>query len=451
MSSWSLDGITLDSRLKVSVPKPARVMRNVVVFFLVVGIFALVVTPWQQTSYGEGRVLAYSAVDRQQRIDAPIDGRVLKWYVTEGTRVKEGEPIVDLTDNDPQILARLESERTAIHARVVAAKAKLEALESKMGSVRDSREHALNAAKARVKMATQKVASAEQSVEAADANRITARKNIDRQRSLFEQGLASQRAKELAELDMAKADAELRKAEAALVEAQEEKLSKDHDLTTLGNTTTASIADARASMASAESDIAKGEADLARIDVRLARQSTQSIKASRDGTIFRIIANAHVGEIVKAGDMLAVIVPETEDRAVELLIDGNDVPLISLGQHVRLQFEGWPAIQFSGWPSVAVGTFGARVKLVDPTDDGKGKFRIVVVPDGDWPPPAYLRQGVRAHGWVLLGRVRLGYELWRRMNGFPPTVERPNQFVKDKPKSTTKSVDNVKDDGEKEE
>jgi hypothetical protein len=30
---------------------------------------------------------------------------------------------------------------------------------------------------------------------------------------------------------------------------------------------------------------------------------------------------------------------------------------------------------------------------------------------------------VRANGWVLLDSVRLGYELWRRFNGFPPTVQ----------------------------
>ena len=38
-------------------------------------------------------------------------------------------------------------------------------------------------------------------------------------------------------------------------------------------------------------------------------------------------------------------------------------------------------------------------------------------PDNRW-----LRQGVRANGWVLLNQVKLGFELWRQFNGFPPTV-----------------------------
>jgi hypothetical protein len=95
---------------------------------------------------------------------------------------------------------------------------------------------------------------------------------------------------------------------------------------------------------------------------------------------------------------------------------------------VRIQFEGWPAVQFAGWPSVAVGTFGGRVAFVDSADDGRGDFRIVVLPDpedGPWPAASYLRQGVLAKGWVLLNQVSLGFEIWRQFNGFPPTTSPP--------------------------
>ena len=65
------------------------------------------------------------------------------------------------------------------------------------------------------------------------------------------------------------------------------------------------------------------------------------------------------------------------------------------------------------------------MRVVDPQDDGHGRFRILVGPDpddSDWPDERYLRQGVRANGWVLLDRVRMGYEIWRQLNGFPPSV-----------------------------
>jgi hypothetical protein len=95
------------------------------------------------------------------------------------------------------------------------------------------------------------------------------------------------------------------------------------------------------------------------------------------------------------------------------------------GSLVRLQFEGWPAIQFMGWPSVAVGTFGGEVIAVDATDDGQGRFRIVVAPDAEdaaWPGTRWLRQGVRTKAWVLLRQVPLWSEIWRQLNGFPPVV-----------------------------
>ncbi len=91
-----------------------------------------------------------------------------------------------------------------------------------------------------------------------------------------------------------------------------------------------------------------------------------------------------------------------------------------------MQFEGWPAIQFSGWPSVAVGTFGGEVVSVDSRDNGKGKFRVLVRPDPQdraWPAERFLRQGVRANGWVLLNQVPLWFEVWRQLNGFPPVVD----------------------------
>ena len=65
-------------------------------------------------------------------------------------------------------------------------------------------------------------------------------------------------------------------------------------------------------------------------------------------------------------------------------------------------------------------------RLSTPADDGRGDFRIVVVPDpedGPWPAASYLRQGVLAKGWVLLNRVSLGFEVWRQFNGFPPTTD----------------------------
>ena len=194
------------------------------------------------------------------------------------------------------------------------------------------------------------------------------------------------------------------------------------------------VAKAEIDVAKTREEISKIKNELAKLETQLARQETQEVVAPRDGYIMRLVAYDK-SVIVKQGDPLFTIVPETDKPAVQVWVNGNDAPLISPGRHVRLQFEGWPAAQFSGWPSVAIGTFGGQVALVDPTDDGAGKFRVVVVPDDNdapWPDFPYLRQGVRVHGWVLLDQVPLGYEVWRRMNGFPPSLKSKGDMEKAK-------------------
>ena len=187
---------------------------------------------------------------------------------------------------------------------------------------------------------------------------------------------------------------------------------------------TSELEKARSEAAKAQQSMNKADKDLSEMSTKVSRQLSQRVVAQMDGTLTQILPNLGT-QMLKAGDSLCVIVPDTTDQAVQIWLDGNDAPLVSPGRHVRLQFEGWPAVQFAGWPSVAVGTFGGEVVSVDAADNGKGKFRILVRPDTtdqEWPDQRYLRQGVRTNGWVLLNQVPLWFEIWRSMNGFPPTV-----------------------------
>lgn len=403
-------------------PRLARTIARLFGSLLFIVAISLFIVPWQQNSAAHGRVIAFAPLDRQQTIEAPVDGRVVRWHVQEGDRVKEGESLVDIADNDADLMSRLEREKEALNDRIAAAKARTKAVGERIGSLESSRESALQAASSRVRMARDRVKAAQQSVVAAKATNETSEKNLERQRSLFADGLTSKRTVELAELEVAKTHTDVERANAALSAARSEESALESDLTKVRNDASASINDASASRASAQADIASAEAELARMEVRLARQQMQAVKAPRSGTVLRVVAKQG-GEMVKMGEVLASIVPDTDDVAVELWVDGNDVNLVEPGRTVRLQFEGWPAIQFSGWPSAAVGTYGGKVAFVDAADDGHGKFRVVVVPNNpeDWPSKQFLRQGTRANGWILLNRVSLGYELWRQFNGFPPS------------------------------
>ncbi len=408
----------------LAVSKAQRTLARVIVVFILTTIVALTITPWQQNVSGSGRVIAYHPEERTQNIEATVEGRIAKWYVVEGSTVKKGDPIVDLADNDPSIIERLQQERSAALQTISASERRVKSTEDRIRGLELVLNNSVTAARARVQMSIDRVSAAEQSLQAARAALTTARLQIDRQKGLAAKGLTSTRNVELAELDLQQKTAELERAQAALNAAKSEKISLDAELLRTDSDAQSRIDETWATHASAASDVAKAQAELTKVEVRLARQSTMRVTAPIDGTVFRVIARQS-GELLKAGDSIAVLVPRTQNKVVELLMDGNDTPLISAGRKVRLQFEGWPALQFSGWPSVAVGTFGGKVMLVDATDNGYGKFRVLVEPDPDdapWPSQAYLRQGVRANGWVLLNQVALGFEFWRQFNGFPPVI-----------------------------
>ncbi|WP_292930617.1 HlyD family efflux transporter periplasmic adaptor subunit [Novosphingobium sp. PASSN1] len=167
--------------------------------------------------------------------------------------------------------------------------------------------------------------------------------------------------------------------------------------------------------------LAESRAKLQRIDVQVARQSSQLVRAPRAGRIQTVNA-ALSGGVVSAGTILATVVPETATRAVALYVDGRDIALVRPGQHVRLEFEGWPAIQFSGWPSVAQGIFDGRVRALDPTSGPSGLFRVIIDPDPaakPWPDLRFTKLGAKVRGWIQMETVPVGYELWRQLNDFP--------------------------------
>ncbi|WP_150467564.1 HlyD family secretion protein [Francisella sp. SYW-9] len=308
-------------------PSFKKIIFLVLLSIIVVGI-VLGMIPWQQTVDGYGDVTTLSPSERQQNISAPIGGRLGKWYVFEGDRVKKGDPIVEVLDLDPEVVSRLEDEKAAIELGIKS-----------------------------IKLAIKNT-----------------KRNIERHKYLVTKGASTQRVYEQAQMEMV-------------------------------NYT---------------KDLAKANVDLAKVKVQIARQQSRLVRAPANGVIVDRIHGIG-GVIVKATDVLATIVPDSKSRITELWLNSMDIPLVSIGDKVMLQFEGWPAIQFSGWPQVAIGTFEGEIIFISPQNNARGQFKIFVKQSGsrDWPSPEVLRLGTKVHGWVLLNDVSLGYELWRRYNGFP--------------------------------
>jgi multidrug resistance efflux pump len=411
---------------RVRSSRSARDVARTLLVLLVAFAVALAVSPWQQTVAGAGRVIAFAPLERQQTVDAPIKGRIAEWYVQEGTHVVAGDPIVRIVDNDPEYYQRLERQRDAAQRRFDAALLEVRAADDSVAALVRANRSDVTAADLKTAMAQDKYDADARKLDASTAERLAAQLQVDRIRRLEAKGLESTRARELAELSISKAEADVKRAEADLRASQRGVREARANRDKLVDKNESEIQKATKEAQKARAEMSKAEQDLQKIETDLARQGTMTVTAPRDGTVLRLLVAE--GQVqVKEGDALAVIVPDTTDRAVELWVDGNDAPLIAEGRPVRLQFEGWPAVQFVGWPSVAVGTFGGIVAFVDATDDGSGKFRLVVVPDPDdepWPEGRWLRQGVRTNGWIFLNRVSLGFELWRQLNSFPPVVDK---------------------------
>ena len=409
--------------IRIESSRTARNISRILKVLLLITPFALAFLPWRQSISGSGRVVAYAPLDRQLFIDAPLNGRVQEWFVAENTPVKKGDRVARISDNDEQYLDALQAQKVAAEQKMATAKAEVELYGAVAERYGEIREVAIQAARNNVSAADEKVQGQEQERIAAMAARDADAIQFQRQARLAAQGLASRRDGELAEQKSKESTAKSIKSEADLRAARADADAKRAYLAEVTAKAQADIDKSATDTQKALSKLAETRKELQDIDVKIRRQQVQDVYAPRDGIIHRLLVNQGT-EQVKDGEHIAILIPETTDLAVELMIDGNDIPLVDVGDSARLQFEGWPAVQFAGWPSVAVGTFGGEVALVDPTDDGMGKFRILIRPDEDqqWPSQRYLRQGVRAKGWVLLRETRLAFEVWRRLNGFPQSV-----------------------------
>ncbi|RCS43286.1 HlyD family efflux transporter periplasmic adaptor subunit [Bremerella cremea] len=411
-------------------------LANILLGMLLLSIVGMVFVPWQQSAKGTGQVVAYAPQERQQLITAPTKGVVslISPELREGSLVKRGDLILEMEPGAADLVNQLEASLRDLDAKVATAEAKADVYGRNVIDFTEAKLAAVSGADQLIEAAEAKWDSKQKLVDGYEAKRLQAQLNLERQKKLFASGLQSEKELEKLQKDLHVAESDLKSAkldvEAALGEYEakkKERIQKEREAQT-------KVDYAQAMQHEALGQVATANKERRDLEIKLSELERLKIRAPRDGTLYRVEVFER-GQMLKEGDPLFTIVPETTQRAVELWISGNDVPLVQNADHVRLQFEGWPAVQFAGWPSVAVGTFGGKVTSVDATDDGQGNFRVLVVPDeeGAWPSDRYLRQGVQANGWVMLNQVPLGYEIWRQLNGFPPTATNGKKPASKKP------------------
>lgn len=393
--------------------------------------FILLFLPWQQNIRGKGKLTAFSPAQRPQSVETAIAGRISSWKVREGQFVNKGDTILTLSEIkdkyfDPELLRRTQDQIEAKRGGIASKREKATALENQIEALEAllvaKREQAVN------KLQQSKFKLASDSVDyEAEKVRFSNQENIfDRNKRRFDAGNIA--LTKFQEIESKYQEARMKQisAENKFLESRTEVINATVDINAVEAEYKDKISKAQSDLSNTLADVFDSEGSLTKLENEYANLSIRNdqyqIIAPQDGYIVKAM-KAGIGETIKEGESIAQISPENPDLAVEMYVKAMDVPLIQPNRKVRIQFDGWPALQFSGWPNVSVGTFGGVVRVIDRVNSAGGEYRILVTPDPEEEPwPEQLRIGSGTKGWVMLDNVAVWYEIWRQLNGFPPSL-----------------------------
>jgi len=434
-----------------------KVKRMTIWLEVIVGVFIVFLfLPWTQTIRGNGRVIALDPSQRPQDIPAVIAGAIAQWHVQEGDFVEQGDTILELREvkdkyMDPEIIQRLEQQLRSKEDGIIAYQEKIYALDAQIKALQEALELKEAQTANKVLQAAMKVQIDSASLTAAIVDARIANEQFERMKKLYEKQLEPLVKLEERQNKYQSAVAKKTEAENKLQLSLNEALNAKIELSAVRADYMDKISKARSDRSTAEASFYDTQAMVAKLRNEVAGTKVRAgyyfITAPQDGYVVKAL-KAGVGEQIKEGEAVCTIMPDQPTLAVEVYVRAMDVPLITKGRQVRIQFDGWPAIQFSGWPAVAMGTFGGRVHVIDYVNSPGGYYRILVTMDTlrDEPWPQQLRVGSGVYGWALLDDVPVIYEIWRQLNGFPPAL----QNVPDAEEKPAKKYSKAEDKGDSE-
>jgi multidrug resistance efflux pump len=407
--------------------------RFLIAFALI--IFVILFLPWTQNISSTGSVTTLKLDQRPQTIQSPIPGRIEKWFVQEGDFVKKGDTILFISEIkneylDPKLMERTGQQIKAKSMSVTSYQEKIKALNNQISSLERERVLKLEQAKNKLMQSNLKVKSDSIDYEAAKTNINVAQLQYDRTVTLQNEGLKALTDVEEKRMKLQENLAKLISQENKLLASKNEILNAELEINRIKAAYTDKISKAQSDMFTAQSNQYDSEAQVTKLENAYVnyekRNAFYYIKASQNGYINKAI-RAGIGETFKEGEQLVGIMPTDYQLAVETFVDPIDLPLIHLGEKVRVQFDGWPAIVFSGWPNASFGTFGGKVVAIENFISDNGKFRILLAPDkeDEQPWPDAVRVGSGAKTLALLDNVPIWFEIWRKLNGFPPNFYQP--------------------------
>jgi multidrug resistance efflux pump len=399
-------------------------------FFGIIGFLLIILfLPWTQNIKAKGVITTLYQDQRPQDIHSPIPGRIVKWWVKEGDYVKKGDTLLQISEIkedylDPKLVGRTQEQLQAKKGSIGFYEGKITATGSQIEALKQARDLKLEQLKNKLIQLDNKLAAEAAEITATNNEFKLAKDQYERQQLMFEKGLVSQTQLQQRNITFQNALAKRVIAENKLAQTQQEVLNTKIEQNSVEQEYTEKISKAEGDRYQTLSQVASGQSEVAKLENQLSnyiiRNGMYIILAPQDGQIVQANKGG-IGEVLKEGERITIIVPQVKNYAVEMFVRPVDLPLIGVGQSVRFMFDGFPAIVFSGWPNASYGTFGAKIIAYENTISPNGLFRILVVEDkAEKPWPPQLKIGSGAQGIVLLKDVPIWYELWRNVNGFPP-------------------------------
>ncbi|WP_108422578.1 HlyD family secretion protein [Flagellimonas amoyensis] len=403
-------------------------------------VLVILFLPWTQIISGRGYLTTLTPDQRPQTIQSPIPGRIEKWYVREGDYVEKGDTILYISEVkseyfDPNLVERTGKQIAAKSMSVTSYKEKVKALGQQINALTTERKLKLEQAKNKLTQSILKVSSDSIDLEAAKTNISIAQRQYDRVVQLEKEGLKAVTDLEEKRLKLQETQAKLISQENKLLASKNEVINARVEINRVQAEYTDKISKAQSDLYTAQSNQFDSEAQVTKLENEYTnyevRNSLLYIRAPQSGYINKAIQSG-IGETFKEGAQLVGIMPANYDVAVETYVDPIDLPLLHIGEKVRIQFDGWPAIVFSGWPNVSYGTFGGEIVAIENFISPNGRYRILLIPDKeDAPWPKDIRVGSGASTMALLEDVPIWYEIWRKLNGFPPNYYQPQNVNTD--------------------
>ena len=243
-----------------------------------------------------------AVVGAEVRVGARIPGRVEQLAVQAGDRVKAG-----------QVIARLEQDD--LRAAVEKARADLAAAEAKLATVR-------NGAR------TQEIQAAEAAVRQAEANTMLAQVNLDRYQQLYRDGGIALQVVDTAARDYDVSVAQIRSAREQLSLIREKYTPED--------------------LQYAEAEVRQAKAALQIVEANL---GYATITAPMGGVVASV--STQQGETVTSGSAAAqaptfVTIIDLNRLQVDAYVDETDIGKVQVGQEATFSVDAFPDKEFSG-------------------------------------------------------------------------------------------------------